>query len=134
MKAPTFHSTTHDIRVSVQPVHLDDPKEYNGQQYVWAYMVEIENMGGMPVKLMNRRWHITDGNGQVQEVEGPGVVGVQPELQPGESYRYSSGTALLTPSGLMQGQYEMRTPEGESFWVDIPAFSLDSPDQLKRPN
>ena len=81
-----------------------------------------------------RLHQITDANGAVQEVRGPGVVGEQPVLQPGNAYQYTSGAALRTPSGIMTGKYEMTTPQGERFPIDIPTFSLDSPDQVKRPN
>src|SRR3546814_9636376 len=97
--------------------------------YVWAYQVRIENIGRETVQLRNRYWQITDAFGRVQEVRGPGVVGEQPVLQPGESFEYTSGTPLQTPSGIMVGTYEMEAADGNHFDVDIPAFSLDSPHQ-----
>jgi len=84
--------------------------------------------------LRNRHWQITDGRGQTQEVRGAGVVGEQPVLGPGESFEYTSGTPLPTPSGIMVGSYEMQTRGGDSFWVRVPAFSLDSPHQAVRLN
>lgn len=104
------------------------------EHYVWAYTIQIENTGEQTVQLLNRYWHITDGTGHVQEVRGPGVVGEQPTLKPGESYRYTSGTALHTPSGMMVGQYEMVGEDGGLFHIEIPAFSLDSTEQMARPN
>ena len=86
------------------------------------------------MQLRRRHWRITDGMGRVQEVRGPGVVGEQPVLRPGESYEYTSGTPLSTPSGIMVGSYEMETPAGERFAVAIPAFSLDSPLSQRRLN
>ena len=129
-----YTATTHNIRVSVQPVYLTGQSLPKEQHYVWAYTVRIENKGEQTVQLMNRHWHITDGRGAVQQVRGPGVVGVQPTLKPGEVYQYVSGAALHTSSGLMRGAYELHTEGGDRFLVDIPAFSLDSPDQLQRPN
>ncbi|MGO6986919.1 Co2+/Mg2+ efflux protein ApaG, partial [Rhizobium leguminosarum] len=93
----------------------------------WGYRIVISNNSGIAVRLVNRYWNITDQNGQVDEVTGPGVVGEQPRLSPGDTYEYSSGCPLDTPSGLMFGHYQMETDEGEMFDVDIPAFSLDSP-------
>jgi ApaG protein len=96
--------------------------------------VHIENMGEKRVQLINRYWHITDATGAVQEVRGTGVVGEQPALSPGDVFQYTSGAALRTPSGIMTGTYEMESDFHERFTVQIPAFSLDSPDQVRRPN
>ena len=87
----------------------------------------IDNQSDETVKLLARYWHITDGAGRVEEVRGPGVVGEQPELDPGDSYQYMSGCPLSTPSGFMVGRYTMRNRKGELFDIDIPAFSLDLP-------
>ena len=95
--------------------------------FVWAYKVRIENQSLETVQLKRRRWRITDSLGRVQEVEGAGVVGEQPVLRPGETFEYTSGTPLLTSSGIMMGSYEMESDTGEAFNVAIPAFSLDSP-------
>ncbi len=129
-----YVQTTRLIKVMVTPAFLRDQSEPLDHQYVWAYTIQLENMGQETVQLINRYWHITDAAGSVQEVHGEGVVGEQPVLQPGDVYQYTSGAALHTPSGIMKGHYEMTTMDGESFNVVIPAFSLDSPDQLKRPN
>ena len=124
-----YQAVTHSIRVSVNPIYLEDQSSPLDDHYVWAYQVEIENQGEDVVQLLTRYWKITDALGRVQEVRGPGVVGEQPILRPGESFRYTSGTPLGTPSGIMLGQYGMESAGGEQFDVEIPAFSLDSPHQ-----
>ncbi len=118
---------TREIVVSVEPVYLEDQSSPTEGHYVWAYHVRIENRGRETVQLRNRYWRITDSAGRIQEVRGAGVVGVEPVLTPGESFEYTSGTPLNAPSGIMVGSYEMETPTGDRFDVDIPAFSLDSP-------
>jgi ApaG protein len=124
-----YSETTRSIKVTVKPIYLEDQSSPGDNHYVWAYQVRIENNGGETVQLLRRYWRITDALGRVQEVRGPGVVGEQPVLEPGESFEYTSGTPLATPSGIMVGRYEMETRGGESFEVAIPAFSLDSPHQ-----
>jgi ApaG protein len=124
-----YSHTSQDIRITVEPYYLDDQSSPSDDHYVWAYHVKIENIGEATVQLINRYWRITDANGQIQEVRGSGVVGEQPVLDPGESFEYTSGTPLGTPSGIMVGTYEMETRNGERFDVEIPAFSLDSPHQ-----
>lgn len=124
-----FTKTTHNIKITATPQFLSEHSEPSEDHYVWAYTIELENYGDTPVKLVSRHWKITDAHGLTQEVRGAGVVGEQPVLKPGDSYQYTSGTALATASGLMLGEYEMVTPEGERFEVDIPPFSLDSPYQ-----
>jgi len=122
-----YDKTTRAIRVTVKPSFLEDQSSPDENYYVWAYRVQIENQGPETVQLRDRYWRITDGFGRVQEVRGPGVVGEQPVLKPGERFEYTSGTPLATPSGIMLGTYRMETAAGESFEVEIPAFSLDSP-------
>jgi len=129
-----YSETTRSIKVTVKPVYLEDQSAPADNHYLWAYHVRIENQGGETVQLRRRHWRITDGFGRVQEVRGPGVVGEQPLLAPGATYEYTSSTPLSTPSGIMVGTYEMETPQGESFAVAIPAFSLDSPHQSVRLN
>jgi len=129
-----YTSTTRHIKITVVPAFLTEQSDSIDQNYVWAYTIQIENSGGETVQLMNRYWKITDAQGGVQEVRGPGVVGEHPVLDPGERYQYTSGAALRTPSGIMVGHYEMQTDTGERFLVQIPAFSLDSPEQVRRPN
>ena len=129
-----YSATTRAIRVSVEPVFLEEQSSPSDDHYVWAYQVKIENDGEETVQLVNRRWRITDAEGRMQEVQGEGVVGEQPTLKPGQAFEYTSGTPLGTPSGIMMGSYEMETTEGERFDIDIPAFSLDSPYQARQLN
>ena len=129
-----YSAITRSIRVSVKPVFLDEQSSPSEEHYVWAYQVRIENDGSETVQLINRHWHITDEMGRIQEVRGAGVVGEQPTLQPGESFEYTSGTPLDSPSGIMVGSYEMETATGERFDVAVPAFSLDSPYQIRNLN
>ena len=129
-----YSATTHEVCVSVEPIFLEDQSSPSEGHYVWAYHVRIENEGSDTVQLLTRYWRITDSLGRIQEVRGAGVVGEQPVLAPGESYEYTSGTPLPTPSGIMLGTYGMRTMSDERFDIEIPAFSLDSPDQARRVN
>jgi ApaG protein len=122
-----FSETTRRIKVNVEPIFLEDQSDPEENHFVWAYRIRIDNEGGDTVQLLNRHWRITDANGRIEEVRGPGVVGEQPVLGPGESYEYTSGCPLATPSGFMVGSYEMETTGGERFDVQIPMFSLDSP-------
>lgn len=124
-----YRAVTHDIEVNVQPTFLPEHSSPEERRWVWAYDIEIRNNGREPVRLRNRHWRITDANGQLEEVRGPGVVGEQPTILPGRAFRYTSGCPLSTPSGIMVGQYEMERTSGERFLVDIPAFSLDLPGQ-----
>jgi len=121
-----YEEQTDDIRVLARPVFLDDHSDEESGKYVWAYHIRIENHGQENVRLLNRHWKITDALGRTQEVRGEGVVGEQPELQPGQSFEYVSGTHLDTPSGMMVGAYEMTKANGQSLDVGIPAFSLDA--------
>jgi ApaG protein len=129
-----YSEITRSIKVTVEPFYLEDQSSPAEDHYVWAYHVRIENCGGETVQLRTRYWKITDSRGQVQEVRGPGVVGEQPVLGPGETFEYTSVSPLLAPSGIMVGAYHMETKAGESFAVRIPAFSLDSPHQPVRLN
>ena len=122
-----YVATTRQIRVSVEPFWLEERSNPAESRYVWAYQVEIENLGAETVQLRSRHWMITDARGQVEHVRGPGVVGKQPKLSPGESFEYTSGCPLSTPSGFMGGTYRMITTTGETFDIAIPTFSLDSP-------
>lgn len=129
-KTDTYSATTRDIRVSVRSFFLTDQSEPERAHFVWAYRVTIENQGRETVQLLKRTWRITDGLGRTQQVHGAGVIGEQPVLDPGESFEYTSGTPLPTPSGFMEGAYHMVvTASGENFDVTIPPFSLDSPHQ-----
>ena len=122
-----YEKITRNISVSVRAFYLEEQSAPDEDRFVWAYRVNIENRGKETVQLLHRHWRITDKLGRLQEVRGPGVVGEQPVLKPGESFEYTSGCPLGTPSGIMAGTYEMSTPAGERFDIEIPAFSLDSP-------
>jgi ApaG protein len=129
-----YSKTTRSITVTVKPFYLEDQSEPEDARFVWAYHVRIENGGKETVQLRHRYWRITDSFGRVQEVRGAGVVGEQPTLRPGEAFEYTSGTPLPTPSGIMVGTYQMESTAGETFDIDVPAFSLDSPHQQARLN
>jgi ApaG protein len=115
--------------VSVEPTYLDARSSPHSSQYFWAYRVIIENQGLETVQLLSRHWMITNARGALTEVKGPGVVGEQPVLKPGESFEYTSGAPLDTPTGMMGGAYQMETDSGERFNIEIPTFSLDRPNQ-----
>jgi ApaG protein len=129
-----YSAVTRDIKVTVKPIYLDEQSSPSDNHFVWAYQVRIENQGERVVQLRSRYWRITDSMGRVQEVRGAGVVGEQPVLKPGDAFEYTSGTPLPTPSGIMSGTYQMETPDGDTFDIDVPAFSLDSPHQSVRLN
>ena len=129
-----YSETTKSIRITVVPSFLDEHSSPDDSRYVWAYEVKIENLGQETVQLINRHWSITNSLGQTQTVRGPGVVGEQPVLKPGEYFEYTSGTPLNTPSGLMSGIYQMEGKNGQLFDVSIPVFSLDSPHQPMQVN
>ena len=121
-----YQSVTRNIEVTVKPEYLADRSSPATGEYFWAYTIEITNRGTETVQLRTRHWRITDGMGRKQEVRGPGVVGKQPVLKPGESFEYTSGVPLPTPSGFMTGTYGMVSESGEGFDVQIPTFSLDA--------
>lgn len=129
-----YTAITRDIRVSVKPIYLDDQSAPADNHFVWAYQVKIENLGRETVQLRSRHWQIRDARGELYEVRGPGVIGEQPTLEPGDVYEYTSGTPLPTPSGIMSGEYQMENERGEMFEIVIPPFSLDSPYQPVRLN
>ena len=122
-----YKAVTRGISVTVAPRYMPEESSPEQNRYFFAYTVEIINTSLDRVQLKTRYWKITDGHGQVQEVRGAGVVGEQPVLGPGESFSYTSGCPLPTPSGTMQGSYRMETASGETYDVEIPAFSLDVP-------
>lgn len=126
-----FRAETGDIVVSVEPSYLPQESDPEVGRYVWSYRVLIENNGGVTVQLLTRSWLITDGNGIQREVSGPGVVGVQPTIKPGQRFSYTSGCPLTTPSGIMAGTYRMVDETGRLFDVAVPAFSLDLPDTTR---
>lgn len=130
MREREYAAMTRDIQVRVAAFYLEDQSEPDESRFVWAYRVVIENHGTETVQLLRRTWRITDARGFTRLVQGEGVVGEQPVLEPGEAFEYTSGTPLETPSGFMTGQYHMVTKAragAEAFDVTIPAFSLDSP-------
>lgn len=127
-----FEKITNDICVTVEPEYLESQSQPDESHFVWAYHITIHNLGHDNVQLVNRYWKIIDENGHMQQVDGEGVVGVQPTLHPNERFEYTSGTHLDTPSGMMMGAYEMTDDLKQSFTVEIPAFSLDSPDIDKK--
>ena len=129
-----YTAVTREIQVTVMPQFVAERSEPDEGRYFWAYTIEITNLGRDAVQLTARHWRITDGNGIVEEVHGPGVVGEQPVIQPGESFRYTSGCPLSTPSGIMVGSYRMVDSDGAGFDAEIPAFSLDSPYALRTLN
>jgi ApaG protein len=131
----TFRQTTNGIEVAVTPVFIPEQSNPNENLYVWSYEIEIVNRSEEAVQLKSRYWRILSGHGQLIEVRGAGVVGDQPTIGPGSTYSYTSYTHLPTPSGMMIGTYKMqRGDNGETFDVDVPAFSLDSPTQIALPN
>ncbi|WP_152045075.1 Co2+/Mg2+ efflux protein ApaG [Aureimonas psammosilenae] len=122
-----YRATTRGITVSVTPSYLETASDPDSGRWVWAYTIAIENEGEEPVRLRARHWRITDAGGRVEEVLGPGVVGEEPTILPGDSFTYTSGCPLGTPSGFMQGSYRMETENGLKFDIAIPLFSLDLP-------
>ena len=122
-----YSKTTNGIKVTVTPYFLDDQSSPQDDHFVWAYQVNIKNLGNTTMRLSQRNWVIIDANGKILNVQGDGVVGEFPTLQPGESFEYTSGTPLKTNSGIMQGFYLMSKDDGEQLKIDIPTFSLDSP-------
>ena len=127
-----YSKTTKGVKVTVKPYFLDDQSSPQEDHYVWAYQVNIENSSNTTMKLNHRNWVIIDANGKITNVQGEGVVGEFPTLQPGESFGYTSGTPLKTTNGIMQGFYLMSQDNGDPLKIDIPAFSLDSPYNKKR--
>ena len=123
-------AVTRGVRVSVKAQFVPDRSSARGRQFVFAYTVRIANDGVAAAQLVTRHWIITDGNGKVQEVRGDGVVGQQPNLQPGESFEYTSGCVLETPHGTMHGTYQMVRPDGERFDAEIAPFLLAVPNSL----
>jgi ApaG protein len=123
-----YRAVTRDIEVTVTPRFLPERSSNEKNYFFWSYTVEISNRSGETVQLKTRHWRITDAFGRVQEVRGAGVVGEEPVLEPGASFEYTSGVPLPTPSGFMVGTYGMVSGTGERFNIDVPAFSLDSPD------
>lgn len=131
-RLPVYEQTTRGIRVRVLPAFLADQSNPDEDRYLWSYTITIENCGAETVQLIARHWQITDEAGRRQEVRGPGVVGAQPVLEPGQSFEYTSGCPLPTASGAMNGRYLMKTSGGEPFDVSIPMFLLESPHERRQ--
>ncbi len=129
-----YRSVTRDIEVAVEPFYLAEKSDPEDARYVWGYRVTIANHSDSQIQVLARYWRITDGWGRVEEVRGPGVVGEQPELGPGDSFQYTSGCPLRTPSGFMVGSYTVRSGTDDFFEIGIPAFSLDLPDSTRSVN
>ncbi|MES1164693.1 MAG: Co2+/Mg2+ efflux protein ApaG [Verrucomicrobiota bacterium] len=121
---------TNGIMVTVKSQYIPERSSLSGRQFAFAYTVRISNEGDVTTRLESRHWIITDAIGHVEEVRGPGVVGVQPRLKPGESFEYTSWCVLGTPSGEMRGTYQMVTDTGGTFDADIAPFRLSLPQTL----
>lgn len=123
-------TTTEGIRVQVSSLFIDERSSPEDDYYFFAYRIRISNVGDEPARLVSRHWVITDADGRVEEVEGPGVVGEQPRLEPGQSFEYTSACPLTTPVGAMQGTYQMVRDDGDSFDAVIAPFTLAMPNTL----
>jgi len=117
----------YEVSVSSQTQYVPEQSDEEKSRYVFAYTITIRNRGSLPAQLISRHWIITDARNQVQEVRGLGVVGAQPLLKPGESFEYTSGTAIGTPVGTMRGSYQMVAEDGTQFDASIPEFTLSVP-------
>lgn len=117
----------YEISVSARTVFVPEQSDIEAGRYVFAYTITISNTGNTVAQLISRHWIITDGLNQVQEVRGMGVVGEQPVLKPGESFEYTSGTAIATPVGTMRGSYQMLAEDGTKFDAPIGEFTLSMP-------
>ena len=126
-----YTEVTKNIRVSVKTNFLSDQSDTENSLWVWSYHILIENNGNNKVQLIDRYWKITDATGIIKEVKGSGVIGEQPTIKPGEFFEYTSGTPLNKSSGFMSGNYRMINENNESFFIDVPIFSLDVPSVQK---
>ncbi|MBL0028551.1 MAG: Co2+/Mg2+ efflux protein ApaG [Rhodanobacteraceae bacterium] len=122
--------SSYRIGVAAVPRFLEEQSQPAQGRYAFAYTITIRNEGALPAKLLTRHWVITDANGKVEEVRGPGVVGEHPHLAPGEAFEYTSGAVLETPVGTMQGSYQMLADDGTAFDALIPRFTLSVPRTL----
>jgi ApaG protein len=120
----------YQIEIHPMPQYIPEQSDPDNDRYIFAYTITIRNIGSVPAQLVSRHWIITDGNNEVQEVRGLGVVGKQPLLQPGESFQYTSGSSLTTAIGTMKGAYQMVAEDGTHFEAVIPEFVLASPRAL----
>ncbi len=129
-----YEANTDGIIVRARPSFLPDESDLARSRFVWAYNIEIENCSNHVWKLTRRHWRIIAANGHVQTVDGDGVIGQMPVLEPGEVFRYTSGAPLSTPSGMMGGKYEFESEGRPNLLAEIPTFSLDSPHETSRPS
>jgi len=126
-----YRAVTRQIEVTVEPNFLPERSSVDRGEYFWSYTIVIINTGAETVQLRTRHWIITDATGRKKDVRGEGVVGEQPVLAPGERFEYTSGVPLQTASGFMTGRYQMVNESGEQFEIEVPTFSLDSPDNKR---
>src|SRR5947207_2948573 len=129
-----YRAVTRQIEVTVEPCFIPERSSVEKREFFWAYTVVITNCGDETVQLRTRHWIITDASGRKQEVRGEGVVGEQPVLAPGGRFEYTSGVPLPTASGFMAGRYQMVSESGQRFEIDVPTFSLDSPENKRTLN
>ena len=129
-----YRAITRQIEVTVEPSFQPEHSSAEKREYFWSYTIVITNTGNETVQLRTRHWLITDASGRQKVVDGEGVVGEQPVLGPGERFEYTSGVPLATASGFMTGRYQMVSDSGEQFEIDVPTFSLDSPDSKRTLN
>ena len=120
-------SKTYQVKVTALPQFVAEQSDPDAERYVFAYTITVENVGTVTAQLISRHWIITDGNSNVQEVRGLGVIGQQPLLRPGETFEYTSGCQLETPVGTMRGTYQLVAEDGTAFEAEIPEFTLSIP-------
>ena len=128
---PSSETVTRGVRVHVRSAFLPEHSRDDDHRFAFSYTVTISNEGAEPATLIARHWVITDSNGYVEQVRGPGVVGFQPSLPVGESFTYTSGAVLRTPTGMMHGEYLMERPDGRRFDANIAPFALVTPESLQ---
>lgn len=129
-----YTETTHSFEVSVSPQYQPEHSEPLNGSWIWSYRVRIRNGSSEPARLLSRRWEITDRRGREQVVQGPGVVGQTPRIEPGDTFEYHSGCPLTTPSGSMRGTYLMQHDDGDTFYIAVPAFALEVPGERRTLN
>ena len=131
---PQYEALTAGVRIRVRPKFMHDESEPSEGKFIWAYTVDVENETEQTWTIVRRHWHIVDAAGRTQLVEGEGVIGQTPTIEPGERFSYTSGAPLSAPSGIMSGAYDMKSDTGEMLVAVIPAFSLDSPYETALPS
>jgi ApaG protein len=125
-----MNKETNKIIVAVEPTYISEQSDPTHQKFVWSYEITIANNSNDIVQLLNRYWRITDMTGKVEDIQGAGVIGLQPLIKPRKSFVYTSYCQLPTPQGTMEGQYEMQNLEEEHFKIDIPKFILSAPAEI----